>query len=299
MNENINLSVICASHDGKDKINNLLESILKNNILPKEIIICGTSENDLKNVKKVLIDRLNVRFFLSEVKSQIYQRSLAFKNSKSDYILQIDDDVTVANNFFQNLKKYTSDTSGKNRTVISALILQKSGKMQAGQWNSIYRKYFLFRLIIKILNGFRSVKEYSILKSGRCVPYIKNEHYLNQSIIENAEWLCSTVVYHRSCINDVVSIPQLSNKAYYEDVFFSHQLYLKGYKLIIDKSVIGTHDNQPYTSTKVYFKTLKTQFNLVKIFKKSKLLFYIDVIIFTIIHFVRDVYLNLFKKKNK
>ncbi len=298
MSEIINLSVICATHNGKNKIQNLIQSIKNNSVLPSEIIVCGTSKFDLENVKKDLIETLNIKFLLSDKKSQIYQRSLAFKKSNSDYILQIDDDVVIENNFFENLQKYTKDKNGENKIIISALILQSNGKMQAGQWNSVYNKYFLFRFIIRLLNGFDQIKEYSILKSGRCIPYIIKRKNTENKTVGDVEWLCSTVIYHRSCVKDVKFIPQISNKAYYEDVFFSHQLFLKGYKLIIDNEIIGIHDNQPYTSTKVYFKTLKTQYNLVKIFNKSRVLFFLDVIIFTIIHSVRDIYLKIFKKEN-
>ena len=47
---------------------------------------------------------MNIKFFKSQKKSQIYQRSVAINKSKSDYILQIDDDVTVDKNFFHNIK---------------------------------------------------------------------------------------------------------------------------------------------------------------------------------------------------
>ena len=62
--------------------------------------------------------------------------------------------------------------------------------------------------------------------------------------------------------------------------------------LLIDRNIIGTHDNQPYTSISTYFKTLKTQLFLVKFFKKSKIFFLFDVIIFTFIHLIRDIYIK-------
>ena len=69
---------------------------------------------------------------------------------------------------------------------------------------------------------------------------------------------CSTILYHKDCLR-YVNFRQRSTKAYYEDVLFSHQLYRKNYKLLIDVNAIGIHDNQPYTSTSIYFKTLLTQ----------------------------------------
>ena len=46
MKKKLALSLVCASHDGRDKIPKLIESIYQNTYWPKEIIICGTSRND-------------------------------------------------------------------------------------------------------------------------------------------------------------------------------------------------------------------------------------------------------------
>ena len=103
---------------------------------------------------------------------------------------------------------------------------------------------------------------------------------------------------HIFFLNYVKNFKQASSKAYYEDVLFSHQLYRKNYKLLIDVNVVGIHDNQPYTSTSIYFKTLPTQLELVKYFRKSKTLFFVDAFIFTFIHMLRDIYVK-FQSKNK
>lgn len=299
MIKKINVSVICATHKGSSKLKNLIFSIFKNKVWPKEIVICGTSNSDLKYIKPGIISKLNVSFFKSSKKSQIYQRSIAINKSKSDYILQIDDDVTVDPNFFFNIKKYTKKKKIIDKQIISALILQKNNNLQAGSWNNIYKKYFVFRSILRFLNKGKKIKQYSILESGRCIPYIKNFNGKLEKNIFNAQWLCSTVLYHKSCRDKVKEVSQISKKAYYEDVLFSHQLYLKKYNLIIDKDIIGTHDNQPYTSISTYFKTLKTQLFLVNFFKKSKLFFTFDVLIFTFIHLIRDIYIGIKRLTNE
>ncbi len=295
MKKKINVSVVCATHKGASKLKNLILSIYNNKIWPKEIVICGTSNSDLKYIKPRIISMLSIKFFKSSQKSQIYQRSIAINKSKSDYILQIDDDVTVQPNFFLKIKKYTKNKKIIDKKIISALILQSNNNLQAGSWNNIYKKYLIFRIILRFLNKGKAIKQYSILESGRCIPYIENFDGKLEKNIFNAQWLCSTVLYHKSCRNIVRNFSQIGKKAYYEDVLFSHQLFLKKYNLIIDKNVIGTHDNQPYTSITTYFKTLKTQFFLVNFFKKSKLFFFFDVVIFTFIHLIRDMYIGVKK----
>ena len=295
MKKKINISVVCATHNGSRKIKNLIYSIKDNYVYPKEIVICGTNALDLKYIPKNLIKKLNIKFILSKKKSQIIQRNIAIKNSKSDFILQIDDDVVIKKNFFINLSKYTSSNNDK-KMIVSALIIQNNKSLQAGTWNNIYKRYGLFRFLVLILNKFNTIKEYSILSSGRCVPYIKNFDKKLKNNIENVEWLCSTILYHKDCLKYVRNFKQRSNKAYYEDVLFSHQLYRKNYKLLIDVNAIGIHDNQPYTSTSIYFKTLLTQLDLVRFFNKSKILFILDVFIFTFIHMFRDFYVKINEK---
>ena len=180
--------------------------------------------------------------------------------------------------------------------IVSALIIQNDKSLQAGTWNNIYKKYKFFRFIVLLLNNFKKIKEYSILASGRCVPFIKNFDSELKNNIKDVEWLCSTILYHKSCLKNVKNFKQNSAKAYYEDVLFSHQLYRKNYKLLIDVNVIGIHDNQPFTSTSIYFKTLPTQLELVKFFNKSRILFILDIFIFTFIHMLRDLYVKLQSK---
>mgnify|MGYP001355150865 FL=1 len=104
-------------------------------------------------------------------------------------------------------------------------------------------------------------------------------------------------MYHRDALRYIKYDNYLDKtpKSYYEDVFFSHQLYQQNYQLIIDCNVKGTHSDQTYTSVNTYFKTISTQFKLVKLFKKNFLLFFLDVILFSFIHLIRDVYIKYFK----
>ena len=170
MKKKLNISVVCATHNGQKKIKKIIMSIFNNFVWPSEIIICGTSNLDLIFVPQNIKNLLNIKFIFSKKKGQVLQRQRAIDNSISDYILQIDDDVTVVSNFFSKLEKYVKNKNSLSKFVVSALIIQNNKSLQAGTWNIIYRKYFLFRLIIYFLNGGKKIKEYSILQSGRCIP---------------------------------------------------------------------------------------------------------------------------------
>ena len=62
--------------------------------------------------------------------------------------------------------------------------------------------------------------------------------------------------------------------------FFSHSLFLKNYDLIIDRSIIAYHPMTEKTNLSIYLKTIKSQSKIVKTFKKSKIMFYLDVFFF-------------------
>jgi len=92
---NNELTIVCASHNGRDKLPNLIKSIERSSLKPKEIIICGTSINDLDNVTKKQQTSNNIRFILSDVSNQIIQRKAALNAVRTNYILQLDDDLVL------------------------------------------------------------------------------------------------------------------------------------------------------------------------------------------------------------
>ena len=58
------LTIVCASHNGINTIPLFLDSIQKNSVTPKEVIICGTHESDISSVGEELLIKNNVSFLL-------------------------------------------------------------------------------------------------------------------------------------------------------------------------------------------------------------------------------------------
>jgi hypothetical protein len=92
------LTIVCASHNGINRIPLFLDSIQKNITNPKEVIICGTHESDISNVSKDLLSKNNVSFIVSEFANQVYQRNLALSKVNTTYVLQLDDDLILDGN---------------------------------------------------------------------------------------------------------------------------------------------------------------------------------------------------------
>jgi glycosyltransferase involved in cell wall biosynthesis len=287
----MNISIVCASHKGKHRLPALIESIYQNTIKPYEIILSVTDINDIKLIPEKYISELNIKTYLSEIKNQSKQRKLAISKSSGDFIIQFDDDLILENRVLEKFLKHFNNNNEKK--IISAVVLLPDNSYQSFRWNQIYNSSQIFKFIISLLNGFKTVYPMSITKSGRIIPLMKFEN--ENGLIDNAEWLNSCLMYNKEAIKDVDYEDFNFNKSYFEDVFFSHSLYKKNYKLIVDSSIKVRHHFVNPTSLIVFIKTIYLQYKLVKKFNKSIFLFLLDVLIFFNLYLISS-FLNCFKK---
>ena len=165
----------------------------------------------------------------------------------------------------------------KNK-IISANILTKNNLPADIRWVENYNKNFLFKFLIFFLNGFQAVNGNIVLKSGRPVPEILQT--------KKYQWLNSSLCFHRSSIEDYISF-NIDGKSFYEDVYTSHNFFMRGYRLYKIKKAIITHPVTDKMNFILHCKTIKNQYRIVKDFKKSKILFLIDAFLFSIIFLIR------------
>ena len=288
MKKKLNVSLVIPSHKGKKKLSKLINSIKENTFLPKEIIICGTNKSDINLINKEDIKSLNIIFLLSKIKNQVYQRKKAIDNAKYDLIFQLDDDVILEKNYIFNMSKHFK--LGNEKKVVSAIIFTDKKKHQGIRWNNAYYKNFLFRKCLYFLNGFQKIRYMSIIKSGRIIPLMPREflnyHKMKNSkkFLKNVQWVCSSNAYLKKYRKEAFLFQTNNKKSYFEDVFFSHSLYQKKFNLLIDGSCIAYHSTNDPTNFFNYRNTISSQYNIVKLFKKNLLLFYLDVFIFSLVH---------------
>jgi len=126
MKKKLPISVVCASHNGEDKIPKLIESIYQNTYWPQEIIICGTSSNDFNLINVNKYRKLSIKKLVSKIKSQKYQRKKAQNSAKNNIILQLDDDLILKNNFIDLMFRHFKHN--KEKKLVCALILIKTKK---------------------------------------------------------------------------------------------------------------------------------------------------------------------------
>ena len=117
MNKILPVTIVCPTHNGAKRLPLLLNSILKNTHLPKQIIICGTSLSDFKFLNSPKYKKLNIKKIVSKIKNQKYQRDLAIKNVNTNIIAQCDDDLELEINYikksydhFRYIKKFKKNS---------------------------------------------------------------------------------------------------------------------------------------------------------------------------------------------
>lgn len=276
----INISVICASSNGKLKLPILVKSISDGSYIPKELIIVGTSLSDRQLLGKYLNKKIKLKFLISKKKNQIYQRNIGKNNSKCDLILQTDDDTIFKKNTLKEF--YNNWLFSPHKKILAAYIVSHNNSHQSIRFSRLYNNSPVFRLILKFLNNFKKIENFSLLQSGRIVPLIRKK---NLRKYENLDWLNSVMMYNKKQIFEP-KISKSSKKSYYEDVIFSHYNMIKGLKLIILRNALVIHPVIKKTNFKIFLDTIQKQFYLVKQFRKNYILFIFDVIIFALIFLI-------------
>ncbi len=275
----MNLSIIIASYDGYKKVQKLLNSILANDYIPSEIIIVCYKDQYNKyffNCKKYY-KKLNIKILKSKIKNQIIQRQLGLNSAKTDYILQLDDDIIVARNSLRLI--YNELKKNHYKVIFSANLKTFDNNIADLRWRYNYNKYKLFRVLLYILNNFQEVKSYSILASGKPIPGFNNQIY-------SYKWLNSSLCFHKSALKDYEYFKN-KGKAFYEDVYTSHIFYKKGYKLKKILNAVILHPKTKKMSLSIFYKSIANQYKILVKFKKNIILFLLDIILFTIIFVFR------------
>lgn len=270
-----NLTIVCASHNGMKKIPLFLKSIQKNTTRPKDIIICGTHESDISGISKDFLEKNRVSFVISKFANQIYQRNLALSMVSTNYVLQLDDDLILDRNAIKNYCKHFREPNS-NKKIVSGYTVFPNGDHMSCRVKISYQKSKFIRIFYSLMNGFKDLKNMSILKSGRIFPLVLEGDETNEP-----DWLSSCLMFHKDAIKSnpvLVSNKNLNiGKAYYEDVFFTLSLKKRGFKLILDEDITLMH---PYTTSIKpweYIHTISKQKKLLEYTNGSFLLFYLDV----------------------
>lgn len=282
------ISLVCASHNGMNKLPNLIKSISKLKFKPNEIIICATKRIDVSKISFSSYKKLNIKVIISKVANQVIQRKLAIDKSKYEIITQVDDDIQLQGEPFFLIKKYLNNNS---KSIIGFNILDNiNNESLYKNWNDLFKKKEGFYYKFICLMHDKNKKNMTLLKSSRISPRIE---FKGMNSVQNLEFLNSCMSYKKSFLKDFFDNSKyISNKAFvYEDIITTYDLYLKGYNLIIDRRIKATH---PIIRKGINFKQYLNRLKYINLFRKkfkfSYFFFIIDFILITPIYYMLSTY---------
>ncbi len=208
---------------GYDHIKFCLRAINLNTHLPTEVLVVVPQSNykkmkDLKPLYKIL----NLNIILSKKKNQVYQRILGFKNCKTDYVMQLDDDVELKKNCIHNLYQFVKKR--KNISVAPKYI--NNYKI-----SKIYKKpnSYLLKFYHWLINSSDGYSPGKISLSG-----FNYSHENKSKGFEVHEWLSGGAVMHRRK-NLILKnyYPYNFKRSFCEDIL--HSLLLRNNGIILYK----------------------------------------------------------------
>ena len=274
----IDLSLVVATHQGKNRLEKLIKSVLNSSHIPKEIIIIGTNQEDIDNIKKYN-ENLNIIFKVSKHKNQVYQRKIGLDLVSCNFILQLDDDIRLRKDTLSVL--YNEIKNNNYKRIIAGTLVNENFEPADIRWVSAYNKYYIIRMVVFLLNNFKKVKPNTLIFSGRPIPHINNDK-------SEIEWLNSSLCFHKNSLKDYSRYKSFG-KSYYEDIFTSHNYFCKGYKLDKINQAILIHPNTKKFSILDHIKSIKNQYIIVKTYSKSYIFFFLDILIFSVIFLIRKI----------
>jgi glycosyltransferase involved in cell wall biosynthesis len=222
-NNNLPSSVVIATLGGKSLISTI-KLLNQGTVTPKEILVCIP---DGEAFKSDLIKYENVRIISTPCRGQVAQRAYGFRHARYEFVLQLDDDMSVDSNCLELLLE-ALQILGQNAVVSPALINEATG-------HSVYERpkspRFILTIYSWLMNGLHGYKPGTIDKAGSGIgidPKLTNSRFIE------VEWLAGGCVLHRRINLVLEDFWERSGKAYCEDNLHSHLLRQKGLKLFVD-----------------------------------------------------------------
>ena len=217
-----NTTLIIPTRNRPIQIINLLKQLKLHKIKFFEILIIDSSDLENKKIIKTEIDTLKINIF-DTLPSTSFQRNygLSKKNSKTEFVMFLDDDVSFFGNAFYEMhkiiKKYKNNSSIAGFGFNQIPMLKETNLFE----NIKTSKFSEFL-------GLYSNKQGHLLKSGwhTKILNVKNDIYV--------DWIYTTAcVYKSKMILNFKFDEQLGQYGYLEDLDFSLNQYKSKKKIIM------------------------------------------------------------------
>ena len=261
-----NIDVVIPTLGGK-KLYKTVKYLNSGSLKPKKIICVYYYKFNFSLFKK---NFKNIYFVKSNVRNQIHQRNEGFRHVKSNYILQLDDDIIVEKNTLLNLMK--SKIKLGKKSLVGPVFLDLNKK-------SIHNEESNKKVISNIYKYFICAALYGIDKIGT-ITSLGLAYGVNASIkkkIVKCQWLPGgCVLFSKILLQNSFDKFSFDKKSFCEDIFFSIQRTKMKFKhFTITNSLAYTEKDKGQFNFKLYCDEIKIRRFLLKYTKGNIIRFYL------------------------
>lgn len=261
-----NIDVVIPTLKGK-RLYKTIQSLNIGTIKPKNIICVYFYKFNFSIYKKKF---KNVKFIKGKIKNQVQQRLQGFKHVKSNFILQLDDDIILKKNTLSLLLKYKLKMGQKSIVGPTYLNLKKK------PLHNLENNYNFFSNIYKCLI---CDAKYGVEKIGT-VTSIGLAYGVNSQTNKNilkCQWLPGgCILFSKNLLKIKFDKIFFKNKSYCEDIFFSIQRNIKKFShYTAIKSIVYTDINYEKLSFNFFIDEMIVRRNLLKYTRGNIMRFYL------------------------
>lgn len=210
------ISLIIITYNRTRDLNECLETILSQTLLPQEIIIVDNGKSDeSQNLTTSLqgtfqLKNINILFFKNQVQNSLtFARNLGIKNSSGDLIMFIDDDALLDQNYIREIVRVYES----NPEALGVQGYLVGSNQVSFLRNIIYKLFFLYHL-----------------ENNKCraLPSISATYPFPTEKVISCQWLSgANHSYLRNIFAEFSYDENLIKYSEGEDLELSHRVFLK------------------------------------------------------------------------
>ncbi len=214
------ISVVIPTYNRVVELRECLDSILKQTICPKEILIVDNSDRDREKVEQFITSlkpafinkKIDLKYISNGRENALtVARNLGIEHSSGDILSFLDDDVVLGRKYYQEIleiyKKYPNAFGVEGKVIDT-----KKKRIREILWAIFGRLFFL---------GFREKNKCRMLPSLGVT-------YLIEDKIVNCEWLSgASMTYRKELFRELKFDENLKKYSWGEDSDLSYRVFKK------------------------------------------------------------------------
>lgn len=196
MKDNKKISIVICTRNRKQDLTECIKSIYKQTLPPKDIIIVDGSDTRglYPELKQYLLRKdIKISYIHTTKPGLTRQRNLGIKNCSGDYLIFLDDDTVLYEDYIKEVMNVFDTYSAENIGGVTGEVVETRQKKPTNRiLSTLYQAYAKIFLLHRYGNGkFQISGSPAIIKSGSVNKVIKIEYLYG----------CN-MAFRRSVLND-------------------------------------------------------------------------------------------------